>query len=100
MGLGPILKSRVLREKLALCNETLMSRSEHTTILSSVDDEKQFFANAELVLDELDSIHDKVINAINNSEILELINCSLTRQQVWEMFFFSIKKTIAIRSGQ
>lgn len=79
MGMGPILKSRVLRERLALCNETLMSRSEHTTKFSSIEDEKAFFSNAQGMLNELNNMHDRVINMINDSEILELINCKITR---------------------
>jgi hypothetical protein len=71
MGLGPILKSRVLRERLALCNETLMSRSEHTTIFRSLEDEKAFFGNAAIILDELNNIHDKVVDTINEADILE-----------------------------
>jgi hypothetical protein len=48
-----------------------MTRSEHTTIFSSVEDEKAFFGNAELMLDELNNLHDKSIEIINSSEVIE-----------------------------
>jgi hypothetical protein len=49
LGLSPILKSRVLREKLAKCNETIMSRSEHTTSFGSVEEEQMFLRHPMMV---------------------------------------------------
>jgi hypothetical protein len=80
MGLGPILKSRVLRERLSHCNETLMSRSEHTTTFKSVEDEKAFFASAEMMLEELNIFHNTTIDIINNSPVIGSINCQISRQ--------------------
>ena len=41
-GINPIFSSRVFREKLAKCNETSMSRIEHSNKFNSVEEEQQF----------------------------------------------------------
>jgi hypothetical protein len=100
MGFGPMLKSRVLRERLSECNETLMSRSEHTTTFKCIEGEKSFFAKAEMILEELNNFHDTTIDIINSSIILQKLNCQISRQELWEIFFFGIKKTIVIKAGK
>jgi hypothetical protein len=77
-----------------------MSRSEHTTTFKSVEDEKSFFFHAEMMLEELNSFHDTTIDIINNSEILEKMNCLISRQELWEILFYAIKKTIILKSGK
>lgn len=54
---------------MAKCNDTLMSRSEHTTSFKSVDDE-QLFLNCTSMVPDLNKMHDSIIDIVNNSEML------------------------------
>jgi hypothetical protein len=57
-----------------------MSRSEHTTTFKSVEEEKAFFYNADMILEELNNFHDTTIDIINDSAVLYKINCKISRQ--------------------
>ena len=70
MGIKPIFVSRVLRERLASCNETCMSRIEHSNVFTSVAEEQAFLMN-ESTAATLDADLNQIIDTINKSLLLE-----------------------------
>lgn len=62
--------SRVFRERLAKCNETCMSRIEHSNKFVSVEEEQSFLLN-ENTASRLDADLSETITIINKSNLLE-----------------------------
>lgn len=78
LGIKPIFASRVLRERLAKCNEICMSRIEHSNKFKSVEEEQAFLLDGNTAA-KLDADLCATISAINKSSLIGLVNCKITR---------------------
>ena len=74
-----------------------MSRIEHSNVFKSVEEEQAFLLN-ESAAATLDADLNETIDLINKSDLLELINCKISRHQLWEMFFTSVKDTYILKN--
>lgn len=92
MGIKPIFASRVFRERLSKCNKTCMSRIEHSNVFKSIEEEQSFLLNIETAATLENNLND-IIYAINDSALLEQINCKISRHSLWAMFLKAINKT-------
>ena len=59
-----------------------MSRIEHSNVFKSVEEEQAFLLN-ESTAATLDADLNETIDLINKSDLLELINCKISRHQLW-----------------
>jgi len=61
------------------CNDTCMSRIEHTNAFKSIEEEQEFLLNPQTA-ETLNNAIDLTIAKLNSApEILKLINCKITR---------------------
>ena len=75
------------------CNNTCMSRIEHTNTFTSMEEEQEFLRNPQTTT-ILNSELDSTIAKINsNPDVLKSINCKVTRNELWKMLFNSIPVT-------
>ena len=74
-----------------------MSRIEHSNVFASVEEEQSFLLN-ESTAATLDADLSETIDIINRSSLLQMINCHVSRHQLWEMFFTSVKDTYIFKN--
>ena len=82
-GIKPIFASRVFRERLTKCNDTCMSRIEHTNVFTSIEEEQEFLLSPHTVATLNDDIDSTITKLNSNPNVLMLINCKVTRNDLW-----------------
>ena len=75
------------------CNDTCMSRIEHTNTFTSIEEEQKFLRNPQTATILNNELVSTIAKLNSTPDVLKMINCKVTRSELWKMFFNSIPTT-------